>query len=210
MGAFRTSSSSTVRPQIRPWQMPSPARVESLSERRLDDAVAVATARSAPQLTSSHRQTVVSSVNHVVQPGRTWCAAWIRWANSRYTVRAFDERRNAASPGEPPAAQRPATAPSASASSTPPIPVISPAAYTAGRLVRCSVSTATNPSPSSAQPTATASSRRGVNSWLTQTASAGTRSSVPGIGRHSRSSLAMVTAMTRSVPWACTTALPVR
>jgi hypothetical protein len=47
-GALRASSSSTVRPQMRPWQMPRPARVLSLSERSPQDPVADAVLRNCP------------------------------------------------------------------------------------------------------------------------------------------------------------------
>ncbi|WP_316300538.1 hypothetical protein [Clavibacter michiganensis] len=52
-------------------------------------------------------------------------------------------------------------------------------------------------------------SSRGVNPWPTHTASTAIRRSVPGIGAHEASRRCTVTASTRSVPCAATTALPV-
>ena len=68
--------------------MPRPARLVSLTERRLRASVAAAIRRSSPAVTSSQRQTTVSSASQPVQPGRMPCAASIR-------------RGETAQPGEP-------------------------------------------------------------------------------------------------------------
>ncbi|OUD84611.1 hypothetical protein BC477_17365 [Clavibacter michiganensis subsp. michiganensis] len=77
-GASAASSCSTVRPQTRPWQMPRPARVASFMERRSVDDAARAVARIRPTGTSSQRHASVSSRSQPVQPGRIPCAASMR------------------------------------------------------------------------------------------------------------------------------------
>ncbi len=174
----------------------------------MDDA-ARAVARIRPTGTSSQRHASVSSRSQPVQPGRIPCAASMRPATSCATARRRTAGATAASDGDPPAAQCPATSPSASAWSTPPMPVISPAANTPAGPAPWEASTSTKRSAPMRQPAAIGSSSRGVNPWPTHTASTAIRRSVPGIGAHEASRRCTVTASTRSVPCAATTALPV-
>ncbi|MFC5126408.1 hypothetical protein ACFPRL_24635 [Pseudoclavibacter helvolus] len=84
--------------------------------------------RSWPAVTSSQRHTIVSSRSHSCQPGRTPCAASMRAANEPKIARLRWASLTSGSRDAPPAAQCPATRPSARERSTPPIPVTSPAA----------------------------------------------------------------------------------
>src|SRR5699024_8832995 len=66
---------STLRPQIRPWQIPRPARVVNFADRNPEDSVFEMVSQNDPYFVSSQRHNRVSCSSHFVQPLRMPCAA---------------------------------------------------------------------------------------------------------------------------------------
>lgn len=192
-----------------------PARVMSLTLRVSRAPRSSTAARISRAVTSSQRQTSVSSVSQPGQPGPGAWAATMVSANARIRAR---RRRSApvtaGAPFNPVAMARAASSPSVRASCAPPMPLVSPAAHTPGTEVAWSPSSASANVPSPlrtvAQPRAVASSIRGTRPCPTARASQSIRRSVPGSGRQSRPRRETVTASRRSAPCASVTALPVR
>lgn len=141
------------------------------------------------------------------------CARARRAAKARPWSRLLRSRRTATVFRSPPAASHPASAPSTRAAGAPAMPVISPAAYTSGQVVRWSPSTSTN-SPAgvarSAHPAASGSSSCGLNPCETHTASTATVRSLPCTTDQSARSRAVTTSSTHPSPRASMTVRPVR
>ena len=66
---------STLRPHIRPWQIPRPARVVNFADRNQEDSVFEMVSQNDPYFVSSQRHNKVSCSSHFVQPLRMPCAA---------------------------------------------------------------------------------------------------------------------------------------
>ena len=163
--------------------------------------------RMSPAVTSSQRQTVVSSSSHSDQPDGTGCARCIARANARprrIARRSRSVRRGSGGRPASSAAVRAASSPSRTARRAPPTPVASPATYTPAWELRCRSSTQATREPSTSSrvsaPAARTSSSEGVKPQPSAHEVDGELRSVPATGRPCRSTRAMVTAVDCVVP----------